>query len=156
MQVVRIKRLIFGEAAVSDERHLSWPVRLPWMMRYIARDCPASKFVFSPSFHQPILSGAWNVHSSSTNALQPPPFEALSYVWGRVNRRVKIQCNGHTVKVTGNLHRALVKLRLSDARRTVWHPRGEGTPFQLTTPKASARCMRTSLLRAFTLQERRS
>lgn len=49
-----------------------------------------------------------------------PPYEALSYVWGSVEDRVPIRCNGSPVVVTKNLHSALVRLRRSDVSRTLW------------------------------------
>jgi hypothetical protein len=36
---------------------------------------------------------------------------ALSYVWGELTQPLKIQCSGHSISITRNLHGALLKLR---------------------------------------------
>lgn len=50
----------------------------------------------------------------------PPPYEALSYVWGSEEDKVTIDCNGHQKEVTRNLYDALLDLRLPCARRVLW------------------------------------
>lgn len=54
------------------------------------------------------------------NLADGPDFEALSYVWGDVEKTQGILCNGHRVQVTANLHAALDQLRLPDRPRTLW------------------------------------
>lgn len=50
----------------------------------------------------------------------PPPYEALSYVWGSEENKVTIDCNGYQKEVTRNLYDALVELRLPYAPRVLW------------------------------------
>jgi len=53
----------------------------------------------------------------STN---PPPYEAVSYVWGRGVRDTPIICNGKILKITKSLHSALRRIRLRNSSRCVW------------------------------------
>jgi hypothetical protein len=53
----------------------------------------------------------------STN---PPPYEAVSYVWGSSARDTLIVCNGKSLKITRSLHNALCRIRLVDSPRCVW------------------------------------
>lgn len=48
------------------------------------------------------------------------PYEALSYAWGDQSDLVEIVCNGTSLKVTRNLHDALLAIRFQDEPRTVW------------------------------------
>ncbi|KAK8135006.1 Heterokaryon incompatibility protein 6 [Apiospora sp. TS-2023a] len=54
------------------------------------------------------------------NLSDGPGFEALSYVWGDVEKTKDLVCNGQRVQVTANLHDALGQLRLADRVRTLW------------------------------------
>lgn len=49
-------------------------------------------------------------------------YEALSYVWGNVNNRTAIKCNGKTLFVTANLAAALRRIRYPDSNRSrfIW------------------------------------
>ena len=49
-----------------------------------------------------------------------PEYEALSYVWGTSEERVKIICNGHVIGITRHLREALERVRLSDRPRLIW------------------------------------
>src|SRR5437016_725887 len=49
-----------------------------------------------------------------------PQFEALSYVWGDPNDRLPITCNGRTIFITVNLHKALRRTRCTDRPRILW------------------------------------
>ncbi|KAF1829547.1 hypothetical protein BDW02DRAFT_509686, partial [Decorospora gaudefroyi] len=49
-----------------------------------------------------------------------PDYEALSYVWGDTTIRKSIQVSGNTVMITPNLYHALLRLRYSTRRRTLW------------------------------------
>jgi Heterokaryon incompatibility protein (HET) len=49
-----------------------------------------------------------------------PQFEALSYVWGDSNDRLPITCNGRTISITSNLHKALRRTRYIDRPRILW------------------------------------
>jgi hypothetical protein len=48
------------------------------------------------------------------------PYVALSYVWGSREDMRKIIVNGEPVKVTKNLHEALVAVRIPSASRSLW------------------------------------
>ncbi|KAK0506890.1 hypothetical protein JMJ35_010590 [Cladonia borealis] len=50
----------------------------------------------------------------------PPPFEALSYVWGDPTIRAPVFCDGRMLKVTINLRDALKQLRQRDNPRFLW------------------------------------
>ncbi|WYZ43182.1 hypothetical protein EsH8_VI_000881 [Colletotrichum jinshuiense] len=50
----------------------------------------------------------------------PPPFEALSYVWGDPSQRKNVKCSCHTVSVTKNLYDALQHFRLPDRELLIW------------------------------------
>ena len=47
-------------------------------------------------------------------------FLALSYAWGGEDLTDTIFCNGHTVRITKNLHSALRRLRLPEAPLSLW------------------------------------
>ena len=49
-----------------------------------------------------------------------PDFEAISYVWGDLNRCHNIKCDGGRVCITTNLRDALRQCRLPDRRRVLW------------------------------------
>ncbi|KXT16508.1 hypothetical protein AC579_1338 [Pseudocercospora musae] len=49
-----------------------------------------------------------------------PPFEALSYCWGRADPSYTINVSGERLEVTENLKLALFRLRRSDAVRRLW------------------------------------
>ncbi|QYT03035.1 HET domain-containing protein [Trichoderma simmonsii] len=71
--------------------------------------------------------GQWNdeIHCTLTyyNRLRDryPPYQALSYVWGRPRRNPpEILVNGYKIKVTANLETALKYLRDHEERVTLW------------------------------------
>ncbi|KAH9206220.1 heterokaryon incompatibility, partial [Leptodontidium sp. 2 PMI_412] len=47
-------------------------------------------------------------------------YEALSYTWGDATKCQTIECNGKNFGVSQNLFDALINIRLSDKRRTIW------------------------------------
>lgn len=49
-----------------------------------------------------------------------PPYQALSYVWGDVNAKTDIICNGQLFTITQNLSDALEQLRRPNTPRTLW------------------------------------
>ncbi|KAH7312664.1 heterokaryon incompatibility protein-domain-containing protein [Stachybotrys elegans] len=50
-----------------------------------------------------------------------PPYFAISYVWGDIDREsVNIECNGHVIGITQNLHWALRRVRLPSTVRMLW------------------------------------
>jgi hypothetical protein len=50
----------------------------------------------------------------------PPPYVALSYVWGDPKITAPISVDGHTLQVTTNLETALRHLRWHEGSRTLW------------------------------------
>jgi hypothetical protein len=50
---------------------------------------------------------------------EPPPYEALSYVWGAPGVKKEIIVDGHYLEVTVNLENALRRLRC-DKPRQLW------------------------------------
>jgi len=50
----------------------------------------------------------------------PPSYEALSYVWGKVTRTKSVSCGGKTLLVTESLHKALRALRHPAFPRFLW------------------------------------
>lgn len=50
----------------------------------------------------------------------PPPYEALSYVWGDPRENDQIHCGNGTLSVTINLHSALRHLRVEETERVIW------------------------------------
>ncbi|KAF2452128.1 hypothetical protein P171DRAFT_347545 [Karstenula rhodostoma CBS 690.94] len=54
------------------------------------------------------------------DVLHPPPYEALSYVWGDPKITAPISIDGHNLQVTTNLEIALRHLRLEQATRILW------------------------------------
>jgi hypothetical protein len=57
------------------------------------------------------------VHASYNT---PPPYEALSYVWGNPEPPFFLECSDARARVTGNLHGALCHFRLESQIRIVW------------------------------------
>jgi hypothetical protein len=49
-----------------------------------------------------------------------PPYECLSYVWGKSLEMKEISCNGSAFPVTPNLYSALRRLRYPDRDRLLW------------------------------------
>src|SRR4051794_2715305 len=49
-----------------------------------------------------------------------PNFEALSYVWGAINRGSHIICSGYRLLITGNCYSALLHLRRKRSARFLW------------------------------------
>lgn len=49
-----------------------------------------------------------------------PAYEALSYTWGNINKRIEIRCNDQRVTIPQNLHDALRHLRYADRTRALW------------------------------------
>lgn len=58
--------------------------------------------------------------SSLASLDHPPPFEALSYVWGDPKGVMPIDFDGHEFLVTGNLYCALRHLQLENKERVLW------------------------------------
>jgi hypothetical protein len=56
----------------------------------------------------------------TSNLLDEPNFEALSYVWGDPSGRKQISCEGATITIPENLHDALLHLRLPQITRLIW------------------------------------
>jgi hypothetical protein len=54
------------------------------------------------------------------NVENPPPYEALSYVWGRSMAESPMWCNGNALAITSNLEAALRNLRLPAHARRLW------------------------------------
>ncbi|KAF7194910.1 Heterokaryon incompatibility protein 6, OR allele [Pseudocercospora fuligena] len=51
---------------------------------------------------------------------QEPTYEAISYVWGDAQDRIRISCQGKDFFITRNLYNAFRRLRLSDRTRVLW------------------------------------
>jgi hypothetical protein len=51
---------------------------------------------------------------------EKPTYEALSYVWGSATTSHVILCNGAELRITQNLHTALLQLCYPDCNRTIW------------------------------------
>ena len=49
-----------------------------------------------------------------------PRYDALSYVWGPQADKLQINCNGHNIDVTRNLHSALVQVRSEHDEHVIW------------------------------------
>lgn len=49
-----------------------------------------------------------------------PYYQALSYVWSKVDNKKSIDLNGSGFSVTNNLHAALLRLRWPDRNRNLW------------------------------------
>ncbi|KAH7067128.1 heterokaryon incompatibility protein-domain-containing protein [Paraphoma chrysanthemicola] len=49
-----------------------------------------------------------------------PDYEAISYVWGEPVFSVDIECDGQAVYITPGLQQVLKRVRLVDAKRTIW------------------------------------
>ena len=54
------------------------------------------------------------------NLSNPINYEAVSYAWGDVSLKATVTCDGKSLDVTRNLHRALSHLRLRDRPRFLW------------------------------------
>ncbi|KAI9657385.1 MAG: hypothetical protein M1821_003067 [Bathelium mastoideum] len=50
----------------------------------------------------------------------PPPYEAISYVWGSSDRCIDMCCEGKHLSITRNLSQVLKQLRFPRMTRTVW------------------------------------
>src|SRR2546421_40408 len=50
----------------------------------------------------------------------PPPYEAVSYVWGDKAAREDIVCDGRVMKVTPSVHEALKRIRQDKHPRLIW------------------------------------
>ncbi|KAI2616091.1 HET-domain-containing protein [Hypoxylon sp. NC1633] len=50
----------------------------------------------------------------------PPPYEAISYVWGDPHDRVKITCNDRSLTITAGLAAVLHHFRSPTERRSLW------------------------------------
>lgn len=57
---------------------------------------------------------------TTMSVVDPCPFEALSYVWGRNKAREAITCDGHELTITASLAVALRRLRDTTRPRTIW------------------------------------
>lgn len=55
-----------------------------------------------------------------TYIVEPIRYEALSYTWGPTEPPYFLQCGMAQVRVTKNLHNALVRFRLAEAPRRIW------------------------------------
>ncbi|KAH7341182.1 heterokaryon incompatibility protein-domain-containing protein [Pyrenochaeta sp. MPI-SDFR-AT-0127] len=69
---------------------------------------------------RPLIDDAIRCTSSVASLDNPPPFEALSYVWGDPKGVIPIDFDGHDFLVTANLHCALRHLQLEDEERILW------------------------------------
>lgn len=49
-----------------------------------------------------------------------PAYEAVSYVWGSLEKLHVINCNGRQLPITHNLRDALLRIRLPDRPRRIW------------------------------------
>lgn len=59
--------------------------------------------------------------SLTTSTLtNPPPYEALSYVWGNPNEKVEIEVAGQPLAITRSLEAILFDLRQQSEPRTLW------------------------------------
>ena len=58
-------------------------------------------------------------HLVRTSIDQAPPYEALSYAWGKAYCQVKLKSD-LLVTMTTNLYEALIYLRLPSAPRMLW------------------------------------
>ncbi|KAF6812498.1 heterokaryon incompatibility protein [Colletotrichum plurivorum] len=59
-------------------------------------------------------------HFQETSIDDPPPFQALSYVWGDPTFCCEVHCSGNSVSITQSLFDALRHFRLPDAELTIW------------------------------------
>ncbi|GIJ88298.1 hypothetical protein Asppvi_007218 [Aspergillus pseudoviridinutans] len=50
----------------------------------------------------------------------PHRYEAVSYVWGSVEKTGSIICNGAFLPITASLEQVLLRVRLSESSRTLW------------------------------------
>jgi hypothetical protein len=58
------------------------------------------------------------LHSAPLDSL--PPFEAISYVWGNNQKVAQVSLDDGVIRITASLDGALRRLRLPDAKRTLW------------------------------------
>jgi hypothetical protein len=56
-------------------------------------------------------------------ALEPRPYETISYAWGNTNNRKDITCDGCVISITQSLFEALRQLRHDGTGVSPWHPR---------------------------------
>lgn len=49
-----------------------------------------------------------------------PPYEAISYVWGDIRKKVNIICNRKPLAISVNLEGVLHHFRLLSDKRTLW------------------------------------
>lgn len=93
---------------------LSLPPRLP--LRYVYRPLPAPNSIRLLSLHKSndiVKEGIYchlSTHSAAPDPETFPSYKALSYVWGSIADLCTIHVNGVPVKVTRNLHSALLEL----------------------------------------------
>ncbi|KAI0158175.1 heterokaryon incompatibility protein-domain-containing protein [Xylariaceae sp. FL1272] len=66
------------------------------------------------------FEGALRCSLFCTGLSDPPPYEALSYVWGDLNFTQDVSVDGHSHKITRNLEVALRYLRCIDTDRILW------------------------------------
>lgn len=59
-------------------------------------------------------------HLKHVSLNNPPPYEALSYVWGDARKKDQLRCGNGALAVTGNLHTALRYLRSEANERVIW------------------------------------
>jgi hypothetical protein len=52
--------------------------------------------------------------------MDPPPYEAISYVWGSQNKQKSLLINGNAVEISYNLFDAIRSLRSEDTFRIIW------------------------------------
>ncbi|KAI1271972.1 heterokaryon incompatibility protein-domain-containing protein [Xylaria sp. FL0933] len=96
------------------------------------------EFTYAPLVHNQefrlldILPGTFEtpiriaLHHDILNRESPPPYEALSYTWGSLDNRTtvelwdEINAQLFSARITQNLACALMHLRRSDSKRTVW------------------------------------
>jgi hypothetical protein len=97
-------------------------------------------FSVSPYHYPPLLSGPGSIRllrlqpHENENALiqcqlldaaleedgRPHAFDALSYVWGKLNDLQSISIDGYDLRVGKQLHEALLRLRHRSSERLVW------------------------------------
>jgi hypothetical protein len=73
-------------------------------------------FTLDPGQGSDELRGTLQTHPLNA----APKYEALSYVWGPLNRTKSITCNGQDFNITDSLDTALRRLRLPEKPRHVW------------------------------------
>ncbi|KAL7932889.1 heterokaryon incompatibility protein domain-containing protein [Trichoderma chlorosporum] len=66
------------------------------------------------------VSDPIHMELSNVSLADKPTYEALSYCWGDVTKRMPVICNRNQFHVTENLDSALRHLRLETEERTLW------------------------------------